>query len=137
MVILKNNSNLGIYAENIAFYKYKDKKTILGAKLNINNYFAVKQLFHKNVVAIMASPEIDEMGVKELQKHASVPILRSSFQDFDIMTFVHCPIKTIWNNNCADCKYCDNIIYKMDNGTKFKLNRYKISACYFTLTSKK
>lgn len=131
--ILNANEKLGVYSENIGALNF-NKKTILGAKLNIKNIFAVKELLNKNVVAVVASPEISQDNFKIMQVFSSVPIIKSSFENFDLMTLIHCPIKTIFGNNCANCKYSDGIVYKMENGTNLKLNRYTVKNCYFTLS---
>ena len=133
--ILNKNQNLGIYAENIGALEF-DKKTILGAKLNIKNMFAIEQLISKNVVAIVTSPELTNENYQALKNAFDIPVLDSNFNDFDLMTFVHCPIKTIFGNSCSNCQYQDNIEYIMQNGQKLELKRYKVANCYFTLIKK-
>lgn len=131
--ILDNNENLGVYADNISYVGYKNKRIILGAKLNIKNVYAIKELINDRVFAIMISPELTEERYDELSKFYSVPVLASSFENFDLMTLVHCPIKMIFGNNCANCKYQDGITYKMENGRILTLKRYKIHSCTFVL----
>lgn len=131
--ILKNNPNLGVYAQDIGALNLSNK-IILGAKLNIKNIYAVKQLLNDKVKLIETSPEISLENFEYVCQHFTTPIIKSSFDNFELMTFVHCPIKTIYKNNCSSCKYCDDIVYQMQNGTKLKLNRYKLSTCYFSLT---
>lgn len=133
--ILDKYEDLGVYAENIAGLNF-NRKTILGAKLNIKNIFAFKQLFNKNVVGVVLSPELLDERFNELNGQIQVPCFKSNFVNFDLITFIHCPIKTLYNNECKDCKYAENIIYKMDNGSEFVLNRYILSRCYFILTKK-
>lgn len=133
--ILNDNKNLGVYSENIAFTKYKDKKIILGAKLNIRNAFAIKELMHEHVVAVIASPELSSEKTMGLSKFFNIPVIESNFDNFDLMTLIHCPIKMLFNSSCANCKYVDGIIYQMDNGKKLRLNRYKIKTCQFVLKS--
>ena len=130
--ILQNNPNLGVYAENIGALGY-NRKTILGAKLNIKNIYAIKELLNKNVTAVVASPEIDDENFKLLKEYYNLPIFKAIFDGFDLMTLVHCPIKMLYKNTCANCKYADEIIYQMESGQKLLLGRYKISNCYFTL----
>ncbi len=131
--ILDNNENLGVYADNISYVGYKNKRIILGAKLNIKNVYAIKELINDRVFAIMTSPELTEERYDELSKFYSVPVLKSNFDGFDLMTLVHCPIKMIFGNNCANCKYQDGITYKMENGRILTLKRYKIHSCTFVL----
>ncbi|MBE7075165.1 MAG: U32 family peptidase [Clostridiales bacterium] len=133
--ILENNKNLGVYAENIGALEF-NKKTILGAKLNIKNIFAIKQLLKQNIVAVHTSPELSDQNFEYINQHFNIPIIKSDFQNFDLMTFVHCPIKTIYNNDCSNCKYCDGLEYIMQNGKTFVLKRYILNHCYFTLVKK-
>lgn len=131
--ILNENPSLGVYAENLGALEY-NRKTILGAKLNIKNIYAIKELMGDNVVAVVASPEIDDTNFEILQKSTDIPVFRSEINNFELMTLVHCPIKTIFNNNCASCKFNKNIKLKMDNGQLLALNRRTIKHCYFNLS---
>ncbi len=133
--ILDNNPNLGVYAENIGALVY-DRRTILGAKLNIKNIFAVNELLNDKIVAIHLTPEISDDNFNIIKNITNLPVIKCSFNNFDLMTLVHCPIKTIYGNSCGNCKYCDGITYVMDNGKELKLQRYKIANCYFTLVDK-
>ena len=130
--ILKKHQNLGVYAENIGALGYK-RKTILGAKLNIKNVYALKELINEYVELVVASPEISNNNYDILNLSTTVPVVKANFNNFDLMTLVHCPIKTLFNNNCSNCKYMNNISYIMDNGTKLSLERYVVKNCYFTL----
>ena len=130
--ILNKHENLGVYAENIGALNF-NRKTILGAKLNIKNIYAVKELLNKNVVCVITSPELTKQNHEQINKCFNLPIIQSTWQNFDLMTFVHCPIKTLFKNTCAKCMFEENILYKMENGKTFKLNRYKVKNCYFTL----
>ncbi len=131
--ILHENPNLGVYAENFGALGY-NRKTILGAKLNIKNIYAIKELENENVVAIVASPEIDDNNLKILQNSTNIPVFKSDMNNFELMTLVHCPIKTIFNNNCGACKYSKNIKLKMNNGQMLALNRRTLKHCYFNLS---
>lgn len=129
--ILKKNKKLGVYAENIGALGY-NRKTILGAKLNIKNVFAIKELVNYNVELIVASPEISDENFEILNSFTNIPVVKASFTNFDLMTLVHCPIKMLFNSNCNLCKYSEQIEYEMENGVRLKLNRYKVKNCYFT-----
>ena len=93
----------------------------------------IKELINDNVFGIVTSPELTKEKYQELSGYFSVPILASSFENFDLMTLIHCPIKMIFGNNCANCKYQDGITYKMENGRILTLKRYKIHSCTFVL----
>ena len=133
--ILKNNSNLGIYAQNIGALNLGEK-IILGAKLNIKNIFAIDELLNSKVKLVEASPELSNDNFNKLNSKFDVPIIKSNFSDFELMTFVHCPIKTLFKNKCSNCKYQEGIEYIMQNGTKLVLQKYKLINCYFSLTKK-
>lgn len=130
--ILDANPNINVYAENIAALNYA-RKTILGAKLNLKNVFAIKQLLNNNVVGIVASAEISEENFTLLKKETKLPLYKILFSDIDLMTLVHCPIKMLFGNTCKDCKFQENIIYQMDNLKEFTLSRYKLANCYFVI----
>ncbi len=133
--ILNKYPNLGIYAQNLGALNLSNK-VILGAKLNLKNMFAINEVLSlcKDVKLIETTPELTENNYNLLNENYSLPMVKSSFENFELMTFVHCPIKTIFNNSCTNCKYEDGIEYKMQNGTTLKLNRYKLYNCYFYLT---
>ena len=127
--ILNENKNLGVYAENIGALTF-NRKTILGAKLNIKNVFAIQELINENVKLVHVSPENFEL----LKEKFNIPILIPDYKNFELMTLTHCPIKNLFNESCGNCKYKDGIVYKMENGTKLKLKRTIVKNCYFTLS---
>ena len=133
--ILKNNKNLGVYAQNIGALSLSNK-IILGAKLNIKNVFAVKQLLSFDVCLVETSPELLKDDFDIINQVFSVPMVESSLKNFELMTLISCPIKTIFKNSCATCKYQNGIEYIMQNGTVLSLQRYKIKSCFFTLIKK-
>ena len=130
--VLDKYKNLGVFAENIGALNY-NRKTIFGGKLNLKNIFSIKEIINENVVAIFASPEISDENFEILKQYFNVDFFKSDFKKFDLMTFVHCPIKTLFKNTCKDCKFAQDIIYEMEDGNKFKLNRNVIANCYFFL----
>ncbi|MBQ7884713.1 MAG: U32 family peptidase [Clostridia bacterium] len=133
--ILNKFPNLGVYAENLGALEF-NKKTILGAKLNIKNIFAINQLLSDNVVAVVTSPELANEEFLKIKNATNVPVIKSDFNDFDLMTLVHCPIKTLFANTCKNCKFETGIEYVMQSGQRLQLKRYKVANCYFTLTKK-
>ena len=132
--ILDNYPNLGVYAQNLGALNLSNK-IILGAKLNLKNMLAINEILSlcRNAKLLETTPELTESSYNLLNENISIPMVKSSFENFELMTFVHCPIKTMFNNSCANCKYSANIIYKMQNGTTVKLDRYKLNNCYFNL----
>ena len=50
-----------------------------------------------------------------------------------VMTFCHCPYKTVkGNNDCKNCKFDNELSFK-NNDREFKVRRIKIKNCYFEL----
>ena len=134
--ILQKNESLGVYATNIGALNLSNR-TILGAKLNIKNIFAVKELLNDNVVLVETSPELTKSNFDIINSAFKIDIVQSTFKNFELMTLVHCPIKTLYKNNCANCKYVDGIEYRMQDGTLLKLKRQKIVNCLFYLVKEK
>ena len=132
--ILKQYPNLGIYANNLGALKLGDNDIVLGANMNIKNIFAINEILDERVKAIVTSPELSECNFNIIKNYSNVPVLKSSFEDIDLMTLVHCPIKNIFGSSCKNCKYQDGIEYVMQNGQRLYLHRYKIANCYFGLT---
>ncbi len=54
--------------------------------------------------------------------------------DMPYMTLRHCPIRSHLHCDCAHCQYADDYYYRMDDGTRLKLSRRKMSSCTFYLT---
>ena len=50
-----------------------------------------------------------------------------------LMNYVHCPIKTIYKNDCKMCKYNKSISYIDEYNKNYALRRIKINYCYFEL----
>ena len=134
--ILQKYPNLGIYANNLSALNLGENNIILGANMNIKNIFAINEILDDRIQAIVASPELSEENYNLLRKYANVPIIQSSFDDIDLMAFVHCPIKNIFDSTCQTCKYQEGIEYVMQNGQKLCLHRYKLKNCYFGLSKK-
>lgn len=130
--ILSKYQNMGIYAQNLSALQFA-RRTILGANLNIKNIFAINELYNENVDYIVASPELNDEDFEHLSNLTPVNLVKSSFEDVDVMTLVHCPIKMLFNSTCKDCKYQDGIQYIMQNNQKLYLYRYKLKNCYFGL----
>lgn len=130
--ILSKYQNMGIYAQNLSALQF-ERKTILGTNLNIKNIFAINELYNENIDYIFASPELSSEDFENLSNLSPVKLINSTFEDIDVMTLVHCPIKMLFNSTCKDCKYQDGIQYIMQNNQKLYLYRYKLANCYFGL----
>ena len=52
-----------------------------------------------------------------------------------LMTLCHCPVRTIYDNDCASCRYHTNLIYEDEKHNRYGIRRIKIKHCYFELFS--
>ncbi len=110
-----------LVSENIYGFSYADKgyRVIAGAGHNVLNGFAekvCKNLGAEAVLPSLESEERDGIGGDELP----------------LMTFAHCPYKTVFGNGCGNCKYKEGMA--IWRGThKYSVRRAKLHNCYFGL----
>lgn len=99
-------------------------KVWAGAGLNIiNNYSASKYI---------------ELGAKEIVASCEkwCPRLDGTYKivgNSSLMTFAHCPYKTLYGNACNECKYNGSLTLSSEVGGQYKIVRNKIDNCYFEL----
>lgn len=48
------------------------------------------------------------------------------------MTFAHCPYKTLYGNDCKNCKYKGDITLSREKRV-YTVKRTRVAACYFGL----
>lgn len=127
-IIEKLPQNIKLFANNIYGLFYTNShEVITSSLLNIKNVFAIKHLFQFNVKTICSSIESSE-------KFSNQNNLVSFFQgNFPLMTFAHCPFKTIFENNCKKCSYNENLNYIGSELGTYNITRTKLSNCYFEL----
>ena len=132
--ILKNANTLGIVANNYYALNLCEKnKIIIGMGLNVYNNYAL-DFYRKNGYGkIIISKENDLNDMEDFSSGEKVFAFYEGFEEY--MTFRHCPFKEFYESDCANCKYCDNTIYSMQNGKKLFLERKKIVSCQFILKS--
>ena len=114
-----------LVVQNLYGLKYaKDFKIIAGQLMNTTNSYAVKQLKNLQVDKFVKSFESNSNILKNviIQKNYKLPL----------MTFSHCPYKTLYSNECQNCKAMFPIIYR-NNQNQYKLEKIKIANCYFNL----
>ncbi len=129
--ILNNftNNDFGIIANNLYAFNYSNKfEIVAGLGLNIINDHAKN--FYMQLGATDCFYSI-EANIKDISKNAVV----YTYGQPVVMTLTHCPIKMLFKNNCANCKYCDNIKYKGENNKTYYLRRKRIKSCYFELVA--
>ena len=121
--------NIYLFANNIAGLSLAGEgyKVIASPLLNIKNKFAVLCLNSHGINTICASVETDP----EFADTHNLVWFESG--NFPLMTFAHCPFKTIYGGTCKTCKFSNNLAYKADYQEIYKIARTKLSNCYFEL----
>ena len=118
--------NLGIVANNIygLYYRTFGYKVVCSYSMNIANKYTAKVLEDMGVFDFVSSIETFAKDFENGLSYDGKPM---------VMTFCHCPYKTVKGNaDCKNCKYDNQLIFK--NGEKeFKVRRTKIKNCYFEL----
>lgn len=128
-ILSKLPKNIYLFANNIYGLNFASQNynVIASPLLNIKNKFAVLCLESQNIKTICASIE---SNLDFANEHNLVWFTEGNFP---LMTFAHCPYKTITNSTCASCKYNGKLAYKADYQEIYKISRIKMSNCYFEL----
>jgi len=128
--IIKQFPQLVLIANNLyaVSYALTGSKVIAGTGLNIFNNFAKLLLKDFNITQNVLSIE-QKLSNFTLSKNDFVYTLGTP----SLMTFCHCPYKTIIGNNCSSCGFKNNLYYVDQKNKCFAIRRYKISQCYFEL----
>lgn len=132
-IILSLPQEIGLIANNIYALNYcfdKVKREIVGgAYLNIANSFSAKVLNDFNIKYFVKSFEGFASNFNKGIAFEGKPAL---------MTFCHCPYKTIYQNSlCKDCRFTNTLKYKNEAGEEFEIRRTKIHFCTFELVDTK
>lgn len=121
--ILNNIKFDGVMVNNYWGLKYANKYNILlSYQMNITNYLSRDLLM-----------QYADDYVKSCEKKLVINFKGGLIYDGKIalMTFAHCPQKTLFNKNCEqNCKY-NTIYYKQESGNTFEIRRTKVNSCYF------
>lgn len=123
--MLKNTSCY-VVANNLYGFMFSQNKVIAGIGLNAFNDYSLQMLSSLGAVTMIKSAE---------------DICNSNFENrvytyegnLPLMTFAHCPVMVLYDNDCKHCAFKENINYETDNGKHFVLKRIKLSKCYFSL----
>ncbi len=96
---------------------------IAGEHLNIANSLAasVHEMFGAKAIILSKEFDCNLNGYKLVKGNEY------------LMTFAHCPFKTLFNNDCKNCTFSKGLHLQGKNGHEFLIRRYQISQCYFTL----
>ena len=119
-----------LYANNIyGLYFTKNYNVITSPLLNTKNTYAIKSLLCKNIRTISSSIEASI----EFANTNNLVFFKEGL--FPLMTFAHCPFKTIYQNSCSNCRYSDGLTYSNPNLNTYTVKRFKIFNCYFELNT--
>ena len=128
-IILSLPQQIGLIANNIYAINYINQKRNIvgGAYLNIANKFSAYALKQFGINSFIKSFESFAKDFDKGVSYQGKPAL---------MTFCHCPYKTVHKNElCKDCKYTGFLTYKDDAENEYKIRRTKIEGCVFELIS--
>lgn len=127
-ILGKLKQNTYLFANNIYGLYYADKFNVICSPfLNLKNHFALKNVASFNIKTICASIEASENFADENNLTAFYS------GNFPLMTFAHCPYKTIFGNTCKNCAFKPNLTYSSEGLSTYNINRRKIFNCYFEL----
>ena len=131
--IINQNKDLVLVSNNIYGLHYTNThQVIAGLGMNVFNNYTVQFLKNLGVNACLLSIE---------QQLSNITMLKNlyvySLGYVPLMTFAHCPYKTIYKNTCKTCKFTKGLSYTDVSGNKFCIVRHQLSQCYFELLNSK
>lgn len=133
MILLKDilskfdSSDFGLIANNLYVFDFVEQfEIVAGLGLNIINEDSKDFYISLGAKDVIFSIEANKNDVSR-----NGVVFSYGYPVF--MTLVHCPVKMLYGNDCSNCKYSENITYKMSNNYEMTLRRKKIASCYFEL----
>lgn len=128
--LLEKTAIRTLVSENIygLYFSQKGYEVIAGQGHNVANALAVSALKHLGATAVIPSLEYPDM------QSGALPILKTE-ETLPLMTFAHCPFKTLFGNDCSRCTYKNGLTLSRA-GKKYSIRRTKLSQCYFSLYRK-
>lgn len=121
-----------LVSENIygLHFAQRGYNVICGQGHNIANVFAVDC-----VRALGASAYVPSLEYKDFEAKSDTPRYCVS-EDIALMTFAHCPYKTLYGGDCKSCAFKDDMTLEREKHT-YKIRRNRVSQCYFALYPEK
>ena len=115
-------------SENIygLYFAKQGYEVIAGEGHNIANVFAVRE-----AKALGASAYIPSCEYKDFPACDDVERIAAD-EDIPLMTFAHCPYKTIFECECKDCAYKPDLVLEREK-RKYVVRRVRLSSCRFEL----
>ncbi len=117
---LISNNIYGLY------FARDNYKIIAGQGHNVANVIAVRALKDLGASGYIPSLEYSQFDSDDTIARYSVDV------NIPLMTFAHCPFKTIHGNDCGKCTFKPNLTFHQ-SGKWYKVARHRLAQCYFSL----
>ncbi len=109
-------------------------RVIAGEGMNIANDLAAAQVAKFGAYAVVPSIEFKRGLSAECAKKYGVKVARGE-GDYPLMTFAHCPFKTLFGGGCENCRYSDGL--ELARGDRvYRVRRVREACCRFELYAK-
>lgn len=108
------------------YFAKKGYEIVAGQGHNIANGYAV--LAAEQLGAHAYEPSLE---YRDFAAHDTIKRYASS-KDIALMTFAHCPYKTIYGNDCKNCRYKGDISVSREKRS-YVIKRTRVAGCYFGL----
>lgn len=123
MPIIKTLVSHNVYG---LYFARKGYEIVAGQGHNIANGYAVLAAEQLGAHAYEPSLEYRDFAARDRIKRYAPS------KDIALMTFAHCPYKTLYGNDCKNCKYKGDITLSREKRT-YVVKRTRVAACYFGL----
>lgn len=108
------------------YFARKGYEIVAGQGHNIANGYAVLAAEQLGVHAYEPSLEYRDFATHDTIKRYAPS------KDIALMTFAHCPYKTIYGNDCKNCRYKGDISVSREKRS-YVIKRTRVAECYFGL----
>ena len=108
------------------YFARKGYEIVAGQGHNIANGYAVLAAEQLGAHAYESSLEYRDFAANDTIKRYAPS------KDIALMTFAHCPYKTIYGNDCKNCRYKGDISVSREKRS-YVIKRTRVAGCYFGL----
>ena len=108
------------------YFARKGYEIVAGQGHNIANGYAVLAAEQLGAHAYESSLEYRDFAAHDTIKRYAPS------KDIALMTFAHCPYKTIYGNDCKNCRYKGDISVSREKRS-YVIKRTRVAGCYFGL----
>lgn len=108
------------------YFAKKGYEIVAGQGHNIANGYAVLAAEQLGAHAYESSLEYRDFAAHDTIKRYAPS------KDIALMTFAHCPYKTIYGNDCKNCRYKGDISVSREKRS-YVIKRTRVAGCYFGL----